>query len=60
MEHLDFIFFIELNFLLNFMISASFQQLKKKKKKFRGFSTHFVEFQVLMSPTFNRSDEIFR
>ena len=37
MEHLDFIFFIELNFLLNFMISASFQQLKKKKKSLEVF-----------------------
>ena len=39
---------------------SEFSATQKEKKKFRGFSTHFVEFQVLMSPTFNRSDEIFR
>ena len=32
--------------LLNFMISMNFQQLKKKK--FRGFSTHFVVFRELI------------
>ena len=32
--------------LLNFMISMNFQQLKKKR--FRGFSTHFVVFRELI------------
>ena len=49
MEHLGFIFFSSAEYCKathNFMILMNFQQLKKKR--FRGFSTHFVVFRELI------------